>query len=142
LFLLMAAADRRDVALYHFAEAWRTRGLRAHSLPVRPSRCPRCSASLYGPCRQAAQLDDAVWNASPWPYAIPLGIALLVVALRRRNQRAAMGAGPCLSPFLSYHSLSVVMLGLVTFDRIAVAMCVLSWLPTVARLLHETRVIP
>jgi hypothetical protein len=144
VFLLMAKPQiGATIALYRFAEEWRTRGLRVAIIAGLPiALVTLLSFWLYGLwLLKPSQLDDAVWNSSPWPYAIPLGVALLVVALRQRNLRAAMGAGPCLSPFLSYHSLSVVLLGLVTFDRIAVAMCVLSWLPTVVRLLYETHVI-
>jgi len=47
---------------------------------------------------------DKWWNASLWPASIPVGIALLVTALRKRRIEFAMGASPCLSPFVLFHA--------------------------------------
>ncbi len=44
------------------------------------------------------------WNASLWPASIPVGLALLVAAIRKGRIEYAMGASPCLSPHVLLHS--------------------------------------
>lgn len=44
------------------------------------------------------------WNASLWPASIPVGLALLTAAIRKRDVRYSMGASPCLSPYVLLHS--------------------------------------
>lgn len=44
------------------------------------------------------------WNASLWPYTLPVGLALLVAALRQRQRLYALAAGPCFAPYLAFHS--------------------------------------
>jgi hypothetical protein len=44
------------------------------------------------------------WNASLWPQSIPVGLALLVAAIRKRHIEYAMAASPTLSPYVLFHS--------------------------------------
>lgn len=44
------------------------------------------------------------WNASLWPASIPVGLALMVAAIRKRRAEYAMAAAPCLSPYVLLHS--------------------------------------
>jgi hypothetical protein len=44
------------------------------------------------------------WNASLWPASIPVGLALLVAAIRRGRMEYAMAASPCLSPYVLLHA--------------------------------------
>ena len=55
-----------------------------------------------------AKLPDAVnlWNFSPWPFAIPLGLYLLYRAFRTSDEILAAGATPFLSPYFAPYSLA------------------------------------
>lgn len=44
------------------------------------------------------------WNASLWPMSIPVGLGLLVAAIRKQKIEYAMAASPCLSPYVLFHS--------------------------------------
>ncbi|HEX9012363.1 MAG TPA: hypothetical protein VF813_02560, partial [Anaerolineaceae bacterium] len=55
---------------------------------------------------------DLWWNASLWPMSIPVGLALLVAALRRRDLRFTMAASPCLVPYVLFHSWIVALVSL------------------------------
>ena len=44
------------------------------------------------------------WNASLWPLSIPVGLVLMVQALRQKDIRFSMAASPCLSPYVLFHS--------------------------------------
>jgi hypothetical protein len=46
------------------------------------------------------------WNASLWPTSIPVGLVLLAAAIRMRKVEYALGAAPCLSPYVLLHSWS------------------------------------
>jgi hypothetical protein len=52
------------------------------------------------------------WNASLWPASIPVGVALIVAAIRRRRVEFAMPASPCLSPYVLLHSWSGALVAL------------------------------
>lgn len=47
---------------------------------------------------------DFFWNASLWPLSIPVGLALLTMAIRTRNIKFSLAASPCLSPYVLLHS--------------------------------------
>ncbi len=53
------------------------------------------------------------WNASLWPMSIPVGLALLVTAIRKGKINYAIGASPCLSPYVLFHSWIVALLAIV-----------------------------
>lgn len=38
--------------------------------------------------------------------SIPVGLALVVASIRKRKMEYAMGAAPCLSPYVLFHSWS------------------------------------
>jgi len=65
--------------------------------------------------RQADLLDSS-WNASLWPWALPIGVVLSALSLRDLRANLAMAASPFLSPYLAYHSWVSVMAGLLQYD--------------------------
>jgi len=95
------------VALFWIVEAWRKGGLREVvriSWPV--SLVVLISFALFGlwPMRFRDILPLArKINASLWPVSIPVGLALLTASIRKREIRYAMGASPCLSPYVLFH---------------------------------------
>lgn len=106
------------VALFWLIEALRTNGLREAVRIFWPVTATMLlTFALFGlwPLR-AQDGQNAVsllWNFSQWPFSIPVGLTLLVVALRRRNIRFAMPASPCLSPYVALHSWSAALAPLV-----------------------------
>ncbi len=44
-----------------------------------------------------------IYNVSFWPFLLPVGLALMVAAIRQRKIRFAMAASPCLSPYVLIH---------------------------------------
>lgn len=73
---------------------------------------------LFGNWLSGKQTDLLVsfWNASLWPWAIPIGVVLLALALRDLRDDFAMAASPFLSPYLAYHSWVSVLAGLIRHD--------------------------
>ncbi|GAB4499716.1 MAG: hypothetical protein OHK003_16730 [Anaerolineales bacterium] len=63
-----------------------------------------------------ADLLDSYWNASLWPWAVPIGIVLAALSVRDMRKDFAMAASPFLSPYLAYHSWVSVLAGLIRFD--------------------------
>lgn len=47
---------------------------------------------------------DLWWNAILWPASIPVGLALLVGVIKSHKIEYAIGASPCLSPYVLLHS--------------------------------------
>ncbi len=52
------------------------------------------------------------FNASLWPVSLPVGLTLIVAAIRRRNIKFAMPASPCFSPYVLFHSWSAALVAL------------------------------
>lgn len=71
-----------------------------------------------------ADLLDSVWNASLWPWAIPIGIVLTALSIRDLRGEFAMSASPFLSPYLAYHSWVSVLAALLKYDfELVIAVC-------------------
>lgn len=102
LFFLVAKPQVGLVmALYYAVRAWQERKLIETVAPVTIALL--LSFLVYGfwPA-QATGLVAQGWNTSLWPYSIPVGIALTVAAVRKREY--AMAASPCLSPYVAPYS--------------------------------------
>ena len=103
------------VVIYWFVEAWRKGSWREVFRTFGPiSAAAIISIIIYGfwPLRFIARLDEW-WNASLWPASIPVGLGLLVAAVRKRRIEYAMGASPCLSPYVLLHSWVGALLAIV-----------------------------
>ena len=116
LFLVMVKPQMGiGVMLFWFVEAWRKGGVKEIVRVFWPATLVTLlSYLIYGfyPLGFGHQ-TDLWWNASLWPMSIPVGLVLLVAALRKREMRFAMGAGPCLSPYVLFHSWSGPLLAVV-----------------------------
>jgi hypothetical protein len=124
------------LALFWAVEAWRVGGYRRVVGTFAPvSLALSLSFALYGlwPLR-ATSLAGSNWNASLWPWSIPIGLALLARSLKRRRpsprltcacgpsagspgERPALAAGPFISPYVSFQSYSACLLALVDRPR-------------------------
>jgi hypothetical protein len=104
------------LVLFWLVEAWRAGSwwqVVRTFLPV--SVAVLLSFVLYGfwPMRFLAPIGFW-WNASLWPASIPVGLALVVAAVRLRKKELAMAAAPCLSPYVLLHSWVGAVIALAT----------------------------
>lgn len=73
------------------------------------------------------------WNSSFWPLSIPIGLALIVVAIRKKAVKPAMAASPFLSPYLAFHSWSGPLVAL-SGDQLAMGAAVAGlWIAVILR---------
>ena len=126
------------MVIFWLVEAWRKGGIREVAktfLPV--TLALLLSVVLFGNWLTGRQADlpGSIWNASLWPWAIPIGVGLLMVALRDRRRELAMSASPFLAPYLAYHSWAASLLGLIQKDFELVTVVIGMWLVAVVRLL-------
>jgi len=107
------------LALFWAVEAWRAGGYRRVVGTFAPvSLALSLSFVLYGPWPlRAASLAQQSWNASLWPWSIPVGLALVAWSLKRQSDRPALAAGPFVSPYVSFQSYSACLLALVNRPR-------------------------
>jgi hypothetical protein len=75
------------------------------------------------------------WNASLWPASIPIGLGLLVTSLRKRNISYAMGASPCLSPYVLFHSWSGALVAIVSLPYETLVVVAALWVWVLIRLM-------
>ncbi len=70
----------------------------------------------------------AKYNFSLWPLSIPIGVTLLVSALRSRKRELSLLASPFLSPYVAPHSWSIALLAILPLQWEAIAASVGSWI--------------
>ncbi|MGA9191811.1 MAG: hypothetical protein WBZ24_08770 [Anaerolineales bacterium] len=68
--------------------------------------------AVYGisPFLGGSKLIGIAHNSSLWPVSLPLGLGLAVAALRKRDRRYAIAAGPTLSPYVMITSWSAPLM--------------------------------
>ena len=125
------------VALFWLVEAWRTGGWRQVVYVFWPITAALVlSVLVFGAwfSRFGETVYDT-WNASLWPASLPVGLALTVGALRVRRKELAMAAGPCLSPYLMFHSWGVALASILSLQWETLAAVIGLWLMMAIRLL-------
>lgn len=118
------------VAVFWFFEAWRKGGWRETVRVFAPVSIGLLLSFLvfgFFPLRFGSRLE-VWWNASLWPMSIPVGLGLLVASLRKHDLRFAMGAAPCLSPFVLFHSWAGALLAIVMYQFETIAVVVGLWI--------------
>lgn len=94
------------------------------------------SLLLYGPWFLSIQRDlNLIANTSLWPLSIPVGLALLVSAIRKKDDRYAMVASPNLSPYVNLHSWIGAMLAFSSSTLETITIVIGLWIVVVYRLL-------
>lgn len=119
------------VALFWLIEAYREGGWREIIRVFWPvTAALGISFLIYGlwPLHFERELTHW-WNASLWPASIPIGLGLLVASLRKRNIGYAMGASPCLSPYVLLHAWSGALMAIVSlpYETLAVVTALWGW---------------
>ena len=73
------------------------------------------------------------FNASLWPYSLPIGLTLLTTAIRKRKIEYAAGASPCLSPYVLFHSWSGALIALSSSTAEMIMAVIGLWLLVIIR---------
>jgi hypothetical protein len=123
---------------FWLVEAWRESGLKGVVKTFIPVTIALIlSFILFGNWQAGKQSDlvGSIWNASLWPWAIPIGIVLAMGSLRDGRKDYAMAASPFLSPYLAYHSWASVLTGLIRNDFEFVTAVIGMWLVAVVRIM-------
>jgi hypothetical protein len=134
-FLVIKPQIGIGVAAYWLVDIWRQKGFRQVVLVFSPvTIAALVSFQLFGiwPLRFGKEID-LWWNASLWPASIPVGIALLAAAIRKRKMEYAMGAGPCLSPYILLHSWAGALVAIVSLQAESLAATVGLWILVLMR---------
>ena len=124
------------MALFWLAQAFRQGGLKQAIRTFAPLIVAlSLSFLLFGNWLNGRQADlpDSIWDASLWPWAIPIGLVLLALALRDLREDCAMAASPFLSPYLAYHSWAGALAGLLRRDFELVLAVAGMWIVAILR---------
>lgn len=136
-FLSIKPQIGAGVAIFWLIEAWRTGRLKGVVKTFTPVAIAwLVSVIVFGFWFLNWQNKvDLWWNASAWPLSIPVGLALLVTAIRKRRKEFAMPAAPCLSPYVLLHAWSGALAALVTLPAEMIAAVVGLWVIVISQLL-------
>lgn len=118
------------IVVFWLIDSWRTGGYRQTIKVFWPiTLVTLLSFFLYGlwPLRAGVEVD-LWWNSSLWPVSLPVGLALLVTSLRKRDISYAMGASPCFSPYILFHSWVVALLSIVSSTPETIAAVIGLWI--------------
>lgn len=113
-FLAIKPQVGLGVAIFILVDSWLHGGIREVVRVFWPiTLALLLSFVLFGPWPlRFEEMVNPEWNTSMWPMLIPVGLTLLVAAIRRRKIEFAMGAGPCLSPYLAFHTWAAALVSL------------------------------
>ena len=123
------------VALFWLIEAWRKNGWREVLRVFAPVTLGLLlSFAIFGlwPLRYGKTLSFW-WNASLWPMSIPVGLALVMASIRKRKMEYAMGAAPCLSPYVLFHSWSGALAAILSAQAETLVAVVGLWILVILR---------
>jgi hypothetical protein len=134
-FVLIKPQIGIAVAAYWLIETIREQRMRGFFIVFGPILSVSLASFLvFGlwPLRFGEEID-LWWNASLWPASIPVGLVLLVVAVRRRRIEYAMAASPCFSPYVLFHAWVGALLGVVAQTSETIAAVLGLWLLVILR---------
>jgi hypothetical protein len=123
------------LVLFWLVEAWRAGGLKEVARVFWPITAATLLSFLFfglWPLRFGHTLSYW-WNASLWPMSIPVGLALMVMAYKKRSARYAMGADPCLSTYVLFHSWVGALVALAAAEAEMVAAVIGLWALVILR---------
>jgi hypothetical protein len=118
------------VALFWLWQAWKAGRLREVGRVFAPVGAAFiASFLLYGfwPLHTLGTIGRD-WNISSFPFLIPFGLAILYHALKTESVNLALLSAPTLTPYFSFISLPVPLLGLLSHRTEAIAAILGLWL--------------
>jgi hypothetical protein len=136
LFLVTAKPQiGLTVALFWLVEAWRKGGWRETLRVFAPvSVAFLITFALFGfwPSKWLEQ-PEQWWNASLFPWSVPFGVYWMIQALRKREIKYALPAGPALSPYVIFHTWSAALVAVVKWDRWIIFLSAALWVLILVR---------
>jgi hypothetical protein len=129
IFLMTKPQIGIGVALFLGYEAWATGGIKKLISTFLPlvGLVIVCFI-VFGPdLFTKSSLVFSPTNASLWPRAIPIGVVILVSAIRRKKKFLSLTASPFLSPYLSVHSWASAIVGLSDDRLYPILISVCTW---------------
>lgn len=117
-FLLIKPQIGMGVAIFYFVQAWRKKGILEVFRTFAPVTAAYIVSALLFPVwvNRLLHMTSDPWNRSLFPYAIPLGLFFLWLAIRRDNVFFALAATPFFSPYLTFYSYLIVQVALLHED--------------------------
>jgi len=92
--------------------------------------------ALFGPWFLNIKNDiNLAGNASLWPMSIPVGLALLVLTVRKNDIRFSMAASPALSPYVILHSWVGALLAITSSTPETIASVIGLWIVVIYKLI-------
>lgn len=77
---------------------------------------------------KTGQLSDVWWNISLFPFSIPIGIALLITAIQKRDISNSIASGAFLSPYFSPQSFSVPIFAIIKNRVLLIGVVISTWI--------------
>lgn len=135
LFVVMKPQIGAAVMIFWLVESWRTGGYRQTIKVFWPIMLATgLSFLFYGLWPLRARVEVGLWwNASLWPLSLPVGLALLITSLRKRDIFYAMGASPCFSPYILFHSWIIAVYAIVRSTPETLAAVIGLWMLVIIR---------
>jgi hypothetical protein len=125
------------VGIFWFIEAWRKGGYRNVIHVFWPiTLALLISFAIFGfwPMRFRETIFlTRGYNASLWPGTIPVGLALLVAAIHKRNIKFAIASSPCLSPYVLLHAWTGALVSFVSQPIETIAAVIGLWILVIIR---------
>jgi hypothetical protein len=131
IILLMAKPQIGiGVALFLGYEAWAEGGIRKLVSVFLPLVCITivCYIAFGSDLFTKSSLVFTATNTSLWPRSLPIGLVILVAAIRRRKKFFSLTASPFLSPYLSVHSWASAIVGLSDDPLFPILISVSTWI--------------
>lgn len=137
-FVLIKPQLGIPIALFWLVEAWRLGRIKEIVRVFWPVTMAFLIAFMifgFWPAK-TLKLDviAAEYNSSLWPQSIPIGLGLLIAAIRTRKKSLAMISTPFLSPYVGPQSWSISILGLAALPLDVTFVSIGTW---IVRLLSD-----
>ena len=106
------------VIMYHLFQTWKNERFWGVVRTFAPVAIAYLVFVLLFPVWVTRMLENpsSGWNRSLFPYAIPLGILLLWLAIRRKNPYIALASSAFFTPYMTLYSYTAVQIGLLHPD--------------------------
>jgi hypothetical protein len=131
-FVLIKPQIGAPIAMFWLFETWRQGGLKEVARVFLPASLAFLVSFVVFGFWPLLALNSGVigapYNSSLWPHSIPLGIALLIAAIRSRKLGLSIVSAPFLSIYIAPQSWSIAILGLADDSVIVFAASLSTWI--------------
>lgn len=134
-FVLMKPQIGFCVALFWLYMAWREGGVKRVFITFAPvTAAYLISFAIYGFwLLHLINMPSNPGGFQLFPYLVPMGTILFYSALKQRDQRPSVLAGPMISPYMTAYNLSASFLSLFNRPKLFIFMWIALWVPTVVK---------